>query len=51
MILERADGQSRSITTDESGFFSLVVETEHRDLVRFAVRTGESRLVTEWVAL
>lgn len=49
VTVERADGGRRSITTDESGFFSL--EGEHRGLVRFSVRTGETELVTEWVAL
>ena len=51
VVLESVGGPPRSITPDESGFFSLVVETEDRDLVRFAVRTGETRLVTEWVAV
>ena len=49
VVLERSDGVTRSITTDESGFFA--VEEEGPGLVRFAVRTGENRLVSEWVSL
>jgi hypothetical protein len=51
VVLERPGGAPRSISIDESGFFSIALEPEDRDLVRFAVRTGETRLVTEWVAL
>lgn len=49
VVLERNDGSRRPIATDESGFFAL--EGEDPGLVRFVVRVGEQRLVTEWVRL
>jgi hypothetical protein len=49
VTVERADGQTLTTATDESGFFT--VADEGSGPVRFAVRVGESRLVTEWVVL
>lgn len=49
VVLERADGDGRSTEADESGFFSL--EAVGEGLVRLAVRSGEQRLVTEWLSL
>ena len=49
VTFEHVDGRSRSAATDESGFFSLA--GEDHGLVRFAVKTGNARLVTEWIVL
>lgn len=58
VVLERADGRTRTATTDESGFFSIdsldspdSSAGDDHGPVRFAVRAGEARLVTEWVVL
>jgi hypothetical protein len=37
------------VLADESGFF--VLDTVEDGLVRFSVRAGQQRLVTEWVSL
>jgi hypothetical protein len=49
VVLELPDGERRSVLADESGFF--VLDTVEDGLVRFAVRAGQQRLVTEWVSL
>lgn len=49
VTLEWADGQTASGTADGSGFFSLDSPVAGRGPVRFCVRRGEARLVTEWV--
>jgi hypothetical protein len=49
VVLEAVDGRVRSATPDRSGFFAL--EGEDHGMVRFAVRSGLTRLVTEWVVL
>jgi hypothetical protein len=46
---EAADGRVRSATPDTSGFFTLT--GEDHGLVRFAVRSGPTRFVTEWIVL
>jgi hypothetical protein len=47
VTVEWADGHTLTAAADGSGFFSL--EAEGRGPVRFAVRSGDARLVTEWV--
>lgn len=49
VVLERADGGTRPVAADASGFFSL--HGESRGVVRFAVRVGDTRLVSEWIQL
>jgi hypothetical protein len=49
VVLEAADGRVRSASPDRSGFFSLA--GEDHGMVRFAVRAGATRLVTEWIVL
>ncbi|GAA2124452.1 hypothetical protein [Nocardioides bigeumensis] len=49
VTFEHVDGRTRSATTDETGFFTLA--GEDHGLVRFAVRTAGTRLVTEWIVL
>ena len=44
MTLESADGRSRSVVTNEAGFFSLAGEDQ--GLVRFALRRRDKRYVT-----
>lgn len=47
VTLEWADGRSLTADADGSGFFS--VDGVDPGPVRFAVRSGDARLVTEWV--
>lgn len=49
VVLEAADGDRRSTTTDESGFFTL--DDVAGGVARFTVRVGEQRLATEWIPL
>jgi hypothetical protein len=49
VVFESADGRALPASPDESGFFAL--EGEDHGLVRFAVRCGDRRLVTEWILL
>ena len=49
VVFEAADGRVRSASPDRSGFFSLA--GEDHGMVRFAVRAGATRLVTEWIVL
>jgi len=49
VVLEWADGRTASATADGSGFFSLDAPFADGGPVRFCVRRGGARLVTEWV--
>ena len=49
MVFEAVDGRVRTASPDQSGFFTLA--GEDHGMVRFAVRAGASRLVTEWIVL
>ena len=49
VTLESSDGRSRSVVTDEAGFFSLAGENQGR--VRFALAADDKRYVTEWIVL
>ena len=49
VTFESADGRVREVATDDSGFFSLT--GEDHGLVRFALRSNETRYVTEWIVL
>ncbi|WP_125038177.1 hypothetical protein [Nocardioides sp. LS1] len=49
VVLEWADGRTASATADGSGFFSLDAALADGGPVRFCVRRGGARLVTEWV--
>ncbi len=48
VVLEHADGGARSTVLDDSGFFTL--ESVDEGLARFSVRSGQERMVTEWVS-
>lgn len=49
VVFEAVDGRVRTASPDRSGFFSLA--GEDHGMVRFAVRAGSTRLVTEWIVL
>jgi len=49
VVFEAVDGRVRTASPDRSGFFSLA--GEDHGMVRFAVRAGATRLVTEWIVL
>ena len=49
VTLESADGRSRSVATNEAGFFSIAAEGQ--GLVRFALHARDQRYVTQWVEL
>ncbi|GAB3772466.1 hypothetical protein GCM10027600_32290 [Nocardioides ginsengisegetis] len=49
VVLEWADGRTASAIADGSGFFSLDTPLADGGPVRFCVRRGGARLVTEWV--
>lgn len=47
VTVEWAGGERRPVVPDDAGFFSL--DEAGRGPVRFAVSSGDARLVTEWV--
>jgi hypothetical protein len=49
VVLEAADGNRHSATTDDAGFF--VIDAVAGGVARFTVRAGEQRLATEWLPL